>query len=150
MTLLRSGFRGQKIVILAFLLEVAGFAAADAPTIDPVDDSKHFGAPEEILFWTPEQQVAGYRNISKILPTREIKASNSVYPLPVKLAGLDELQFEYDGAQMTIDDYLANQSVAGLLVIKNGEVAARKVGLMNVREMIALYKTARIGSTKKY
>ena len=136
MTLPRSGFRGQKIVILAFLLEVAGFAAADAPTIDPVDDSKHFGAPEEILFWTPEQQVAGYRNISKILPTREIKASNSVYPLPVKLAGLDELQFEYDGAQMTIDDYLANQSVAGLLVIKNGEIVFERYRLGNTKENI--------------
>jgi len=34
------------------------------------------------------------------------------------------------------------EKVPTLLVIKNGEVAARKVGLMNVREMIALYKTA--------
>jgi len=32
--------------------------------------------------------------------------------------------------------------VPTLLVIKNGEIAARKVGLMNVREMIGLYKTA--------
>ena len=98
MTLPRNGFRGHKIVILACLLEVAGLAAADAPTIDPADDSKHFGSPEEILFWTPEQQVAGYRNINKILPTRAIKAGKSVYPLPVKLAGLDELQFDFDGA----------------------------------------------------
>ena len=62
MTRPRFGFRSQKIVILALLLEVAGLAAADAPTIDPADDSNHFGSPEEILFWTPEQQVAGYRN----------------------------------------------------------------------------------------
>jgi thioredoxin 1 len=34
------------------------------------------------------------------------------------------------------------EKVPTLLVIKNGEVAARKVGLMNVREMTALYKTA--------
>jgi len=34
------------------------------------------------------------------------------------------------------------QKVPTLLVIKNGEVAARKVGLMNVREMTALYKTS--------
>jgi len=136
MTNSRCEFHGRKIVILALLLEFIGVAAADAPTIDPADDSKHFGSPEEILFWTPDQQVAGYRNISKFLPTRTIKPGKSVYPLPVELAGLDDLRFAFDGKQLTIDDYLADQSVAGLLVIKNGKIVFERYRLGNTKETV--------------
>jgi len=136
MTNRRFEFHGRKIVVLALLLEFAGIAAADAPTIDPTNDSKHFGSPEEILFWTPDQQVAGYRNINKILPTRAIKTGKSVYPLPVELAGLDVLRFAFDGKQLTIDDYLADQSVAGLLVIKNGKIVFERYRLGNTEETI--------------
>jgi CubicO group peptidase (beta-lactamase class C family) len=132
------GFCGRRIVILTLLLGVAGLAAADAPTINPADDSDHFGSPEEILFWTPEQQVAGYRNINKILPTRAIKAGDGTYALPVELAGLDELRFDYDGTELSIDDYLADQSVAGLLVIKNGKIVFERYRLGNTKEDVWL------------
>jgi CubicO group peptidase (beta-lactamase class C family) len=132
----RFGVFGQKTVILALLLEVAGLAAADAPTINPADDSNHFGSPEEFLFWTPEQQVAGYRNIKKIMPTRAIEAGDSTYVLPIELAELDEMRFEYDGAELSIDDYLANQAVAGLLVIKNGKIVFERYRLGNTKENV--------------
>jgi hypothetical protein len=46
-----------------------------APTIDPADDAAQFGPPEKILFWTPEQQVAGYRNMEQLAPVRLVSAS---------------------------------------------------------------------------
>jgi len=30
-------------------------ANAEAPYIDPADDQEHFGSPDDVLFWAPEQ-----------------------------------------------------------------------------------------------
>lgn len=138
MTTVRLSLFNSTLAIAAILLAAIGTAAADAPTIDPADDPKHFGSPEELLFWTPEQQVAGYRNMASILPTRVIRAGDSVLALPVELADLDNLQFEYDHTQMTIDDYLENQSVAGLLVIKNGKIVFERYRLGNTKDSVWL------------
>ena len=59
------------------LLGCFNVAGAEAPTLDQADDEKHFGSPSEMLFWTPEQQVAGYRNIERIFWTRPIKAGDA-------------------------------------------------------------------------
>ena len=44
-------------------------------------DEANFGPVQSLLFWTPEQQVAGYRNIDKLYPTRRIEAGDEPYPL---------------------------------------------------------------------
>ncbi len=106
-------------------------ANAAAPYIDPVDDSKHFGSPYNVLFWTPEQQVAGYRNSSKLFPTRVIAIGESVYPLPYERVELGDVELEYDHSSMTVDEYFKEQSVAGLLVIKDGKILYERYGLGN-------------------
>ncbi len=95
-------------------------ANAEAPYIDPADDQKYFGSPENVLFWTPEQQVAGYRNSDKIVLTRTIKAGDSAYPLPYELVDLSSVEIKLNDASMTVNEYFTRHSVAGLLVIKDG------------------------------
>ena len=58
---------------------------ANAPDVDPASDPDHFGPPDKILFWTPEQQVAGYRNIDKFMPARAIIADGTALELPEAL-----------------------------------------------------------------
>jgi len=106
-------------------------AFAEAPYIDPLDDHKYLGSPNNVLFWTPEQQVAGYRNSDKIFLTRTIKAGDSAYVIPYELADLSNVEIELDDASMTVSEYFTRHSVAGLLVIKDGKILYERYGLGN-------------------
>jgi CubicO group peptidase (beta-lactamase class C family) len=114
-----------------------GFAPsihAGAPYIDPADEYKHFAAPDNVLFWTPEQQVAGYRNSDRIFPTRTIRAGDSVYELAYELADLNDVEVKLNDATMTVDEYFVRQSVAGLLVIRDGRILYERYGLGNTED----------------
>jgi len=113
------------------LLSYATLSNAQAPYIDPADDSEFFGSPSTVLFWSPEEQVAGYRNSDALFPTRPIKTSDSIYPLPYHLLELGDVEFGVGDASMTVDEYFARQSVAGLLVIKDGNILYERYGLGN-------------------
>jgi len=105
-----------------------------APTLDPSDDTSRLGAPEQFLFWTPEQQVSGYRNIDRVFNTRMVHASDSPYPLPEKPTELGQVTLAVEGESMTVDQYFERQDVAGLLVIKNGNIIYERYGLGNTRD----------------
>ncbi|HIG39135.1 MAG: serine hydrolase [bacterium] len=108
-----------------------------APLIDPMDDAKHFAPPgASVLFWTPEQQVAGYRNYDKISPTRRIQAGDSILELPYALQDLGDVKLKSDGDPMTVGEYFQKQSVAGLLVIKQGKIVYERYGLGNTEASV--------------
>jgi len=109
-------------------------ANAEAPYIDPADDNKHFGSQDKVLFWTPEQQVAGYRNSDKIFDTRLIEAGGSVHPLPYANVDLGDVEINLGDASMTVNEYFEKQSVAGLLVIKDGHILYERYGLGNTAD----------------
>lgn len=104
---------------------------ADAPFVDPVDDHKYFGSPDNVLFWTPKQQVAGFRNSDRIFWTRTIKAGGSASPLPYARLDLSDVDVKLDDATMTVDEYFTRQGVAGLLVIKDRKILYERYGLGN-------------------
>jgi len=91
----------------------------------------HFGAPDETLFWTPEQKVAGFRNADKIFWTRNIEAGDAPLELPKTTVDLDDVIVELNEETMTVDEYFRRQNVAGLLVIKDGQVVYERYGLGN-------------------
>ena len=109
-------------------------AWADAPYIDPADDEKHFGDHAMALFWTPEQQVAGYRNMDKIAPTRVVPAGSNPYPLPTQMRDLGSVEITTDERSMTVDAYVKQGNVAGLIVVKNGTVVYERYELGNSAE----------------
>jgi CubicO group peptidase (beta-lactamase class C family) len=112
---------------------VAG-GCAQAPPAQPADDTKHLGPPQEFLFWSPEQQVAGYRNIDKVFPTRRIVAGGTPLTLPVDVVDLGQVQIRQGDVVMTVDEYFSGQRVAGLLVIKNGTIVYERYGLGNTED----------------
>jgi CubicO group peptidase (beta-lactamase class C family) len=109
---------------------------AKAPTIESNDDINHFGSPEKFLFWSPEQQVAGYRNINKIFPTRIIAAGKSPLELPEALININDVNVTDDGKTITIDEYFKQQNIAGLIVLKNGKIAYERYGLGNTKDSL--------------
>lgn len=122
------------IFLTACALLAVGTVQAQAPFIDPADDANHMGVAEDILFWTPEQQVAGFRNIEKLYPTRTILAGGTPYPLPENRVELDAVSIHHEEQTMSLDEYFHRQSVAGLLVIKDGHLVYERYGLGNTRD----------------
>lgn len=118
------------------MLSAAGLLYAKAPTLDPLDDANHLGPLENILFWTPEQQVAGYRNINLVFPTRIIRAGGSPLELPEQLVNLGAVEIKTEGRTLTVDAYFLQQNVAGLLVIKDGRIVYERYGLGNTQDSL--------------
>ena len=116
-----------------FLIVICSVAAnADAPSIRPSDDLSHLASAESaLLFWTPHQKVAGFRNIDQLYPTRLIAAGESVLALPESLTELGDVAVNHEGRVMTVNDYFTDRNVAGLLVIKDGEIRYERYGLGN-------------------
>lgn len=77
-----------------------------------------------ILFWTPGQQLAGYRNTPKVSPVRILEPAANPYPLPDAPAPVatQNMLYSFDGDLNSYDDYITEMNVAGLLVLKDGEV----------------------------
>jgi len=121
----------RSLFCLYLFCSYALVANAEAPYIDPADDQKHFGSPDDVLFWAPEQQVAGFRNSDKIFDTRRIEAGGSVHPLPYEGVDLGDVEIKLGEASMTVNEYFKKQSVAGLLVIKDGHILYERYGLGN-------------------
>ena len=104
-------------------------AAGTAEAVNP--DAENFGPWGEILFWTPEQQVAGYRNIDQIREARWIGASDDPYPLASAQQDLSSVTYEVEGETFSVEDYIRDRRVAGLLVVKDDEVLFERYGLGN-------------------
>ena len=121
-------------VFVVVLTASAASLNAQAPFVDPADDADKLGPPDKILFWTPEQQVAGYRNINKIHPTRIIVAAKTPSQLPEALVDLGQVHIQTESSSMNLDEYFVQQNVAGLLVLKDGKIAYERYGLGNTRE----------------
>jgi CubicO group peptidase (beta-lactamase class C family) len=118
----------------ALLVLLTAKSFAQAPYVDPSRDSEYFGKPDDILFWTPQQQVAGYRNMDKLVPVRWVRAAGEPFELPEQLVELGPTRISGVGKELTIDQYLVQQSVAGLLVIKNGVIVYERYRLGNNRQ----------------
>ena len=121
-------------VIATCLFFYTSTAFPQAPFIDPADDEKHFGFSDSILFWTPEQQVAGYRNSEKISDTRRVNSGNMFLNLPYARVDLATVEIKSEDVSMTVDEYFTGQSVAGLLVIKDGKILYERYGLGNTED----------------
>ncbi len=121
------------LVALVSLLVLGATSAlhADAPYIDPADDAEHFGPPESPLFWSPEQKVAGFRNMHRLAPVRVIKAGPQPSALPEKPQDLDDVMLQTDGLSMTAAQYIKRKNVAGLLVLKDGAGMYERYALGN-------------------
>jgi CubicO group peptidase (beta-lactamase class C family) len=85
----------------------------------------------DILFWTHEQQVEGFKNIDNIIPTRKIRAGGDVLKMPYALLDLSGVTYEMAGKTFSLADHMESQQTAGLLVIRKGNIVYEKYGLKN-------------------
>jgi CubicO group peptidase (beta-lactamase class C family) len=71
----------------------------------------------------PDIAVNTFRNIDRLFPTRVVHRGKTVFPLPKAAHPLSDVHFQSNGKKWDLFDYLAVNRVAGLLVLKNGEIA---------------------------
>jgi CubicO group peptidase (beta-lactamase class C family) len=79
----------------------------------------------------PDIQVNTFRNIDRLFPTRTVRHSQHVYPLPVGNTRLGSVPFTSKGKHYDLYDYLSLNRVSGLLVLKNRRLALETYQLGN-------------------
>ncbi|MDE2978349.1 MAG: serine hydrolase, partial [Acidobacteriota bacterium] len=126
--------------MVAAVAMMLAFAACAAPVADteaagsaePVNpDLENLGPRDQVLFWTPEQQIAGYRNADLVGAARWFEASDDPYPLARAPRDLSAVTYEAEGETFTVEDYIRDRRTAGLLVVKDDQVVFERYGLGN-------------------
>ena len=110
-----------------------------AALVDPSSEEEHLQSTfnrmdwEEVIAWSPEQRVAGFRNHERIYTTRTVQRGNRLYPLPTSDGSLSDLRYRVWNyelhpvvvplfRQYDLDEFILHNNVTGLLVIKSGEI----------------------------
>ncbi|MFO1015141.1 MAG: serine hydrolase [Caulobacteraceae bacterium] len=92
---------------------------------DTLPPSETLPTSTNILFWKPEEQSPGYRNIAKVFNTQPVPLGAApVRPLPPG-APLD-ISFYAHGEVRDLDWYMEANSVAGVIVLKDGKVRTER------------------------
>ena len=117
-------------------LSFAVFLALTAcrPAAQPREDWSGFGRLENVLNWTPEQQLRGYRHMDRIYPTRAIAASPRPFPLPDKLADFSSFRYAVGPDNYGVDDFVTRNHVVGLMAIHDGSVVLERYANGNTRD----------------
>lgn len=79
--------------------------------------------PGEMLTWDPATRVVGFRNSWRLYPGTVFHHGAHVFPLPDAARKLDDVQYRLEGRDYDLSAYLRNQSVTGLLILKDGRIA---------------------------
>ena len=78
---------------------------------------------------TPENQAATVRNQDQVWPHRRIQRGDTVRPLPPHGRSLAGLTFEVGDIRFSLSDFMDRGRVAGLLILKDGEIALERYGM---------------------
>ncbi len=96
------------------------------------DEEASSVASNSVLFWSHEEKIAGFPAMEAQFPTNTVVAGPVSNPLPVSDQTL-EVSFEVPtadgGSEMwTVDDFMAKNNTAGLMVVKDGEIVLEEYG----------------------
>jgi CubicO group peptidase (beta-lactamase class C family) len=85
-------------------------------------------SPDRFLFWTPAEQLVGYRNIETIFPTRVVRRGPAVAALARDARPFD-VAYSQDGARMDVARFMERNRVSGLIVVRHGRILLERYGL---------------------
>lgn len=123
----------KPLLMLLCLLPLPVLAQTGGPTrwLDPADDALNLPTGGSILFWSGDQQIAGFRNIPLLSPVRHVSRGDDVMPLPRAERDFSTLRYEVNGESFALADYMQHNHVGGLLVLKDGQIVLEQYGLGN-------------------
>jgi hypothetical protein len=71
-------------------------------------------------------EVNTFRHIDRVLPSAVVKHGDRVFPLPRASRQLRDVTFLARGQQLHLADYIRLNRVAGVLVLKDGQIALER------------------------
>ena len=77
------------------------------------------------MTWGTPTDAATFRN----WPHRVIRRGDAVRPLPPHARSLADLTFEVGDLRLSVSDYMTRRRTAGLLILKDGEIALERYGM---------------------
>jgi CubicO group peptidase (beta-lactamase class C family) len=83
---------------------------------------------------SPNEAVATFSHIDRLFPTRTVHHGTHVYPLPDSARRLTNFSFTSRGKKWDLYDYLAVNRIAGLLMLKDGQIVFENYQLGTDRE----------------
>lgn len=101
-----------------------------SPSIDTAATAQprvHLPRSEDFLLWSPPLQSYGYRIVDQLFATRTIRRGPVARPV---VRGRElQLRYAHAGEARSVEDFMDRNSVAGLLVIRDGQVVLERYGL---------------------
>lgn len=117
----------QRVSRCAFVFAVATASLIPASVLAQEEPT----VATELLFLSPEERPEVFRNAGVMFPAREIRAGETVLALPSALLDLSDVTYTVDETSYTLDDFMEEQRVGGILVLHEGEIAYERYGLGN-------------------
>lgn len=87
--------------------------------------------PKAMLHWDQATRVVGFRTTYRQYPGTVMHHGAAPFPLPEAGKKLDDVTYRFGDRDRHLADYLANQSVTGLLVLKDSRIAYEYYGRGN-------------------
>ncbi len=81
-----------------------------------------------------DAEVNTFRHIERVFPSATVKHGARVFPLPQSTKPLADVTFVSAGRQLHLPDYMHLNRVAGLLVLKHGQIALERYEFGNTPE----------------
>ncbi len=122
----------RRNTIFAAAVLVAGVLTSCTSTTAPVQTAAPPPAVElpqdaNVLFWTQAQRDLAFRMFERVSPTNTVTGGGRVLALPQGRPL--SVTVPLDGGNLSVDDYMAQQRLAGLIVIQDGRVRLERYGL---------------------
>lgn len=123
----------MQLIALTAIVSCAPITSSTSEDTSAVE-MKMLDNSNSILFLQGDEQIEAFRHSSQLAPSRLIQASKTPLVLNTVNAELVPIEFEYAGTKRTLEAYLAEERVAGLVVIKNGRIRFEHYGLGNTED----------------
>ena len=113
------------LVLIISVIFFSTFSFSEEPTDSQTN-------PEDsILFWDKYEKLSGFKNGYKFVPSRVISKSSEPYPLNYLLLDFSEINYKYKGKNYTLQDYIDKFNVAGMMVVRRGNILYEQYGFGN-------------------
>jgi len=114
------------LLCLTFFLSINFFSEEPLITENNPQDT--------ILFWDKAEKLNGFKNGYNFVPSRTVNKSLAPYPLNYLLLDFSQVTYQYKGKTYTLEDYINKFNVAGLMVVRRGNILYEKYSFGNNKD----------------
>src|SRR3954463_6061573 len=119
----------RRILAIVLLFSAVALAGLSRQAAQPTSTAQRQPASKAavVLTWNQAQREAGFAAMETLFRTRTVRAGSNVRPLP---AGKALTEFAAGGERAAwLDQFIADQKVAGVLVVHDGRVRLERYAL---------------------